>query len=360
MAASDIHWGSEARSRVDGPRQHHQDPATEQQEHGASVSRLSGENNTQSPNEQVVVHPPDQDIPEDIDEDDDDDLVLADSDSEEVDHWVGRFLHKRVENLEPPPGCRCDSYAVTARSLPVPPPPMDPNAIKDYLYWNDNENPKPWWRPLTKCVDAACAGDVDAQCALGVKDIFTPEPPSRFGGRRQQATPEPSVWLAAAAKRSHPLALHVLAHCRSSRPFPWALPPTMPVFGAGVGSATGPMAGGNNVEAPGMLAWLRALGATGEYYAQHTLSEMYLVGCCVERHPWEALVWACRALDACKRECLLATHGLAHKWWCALATCRDDEEEANTNGGASASRARRRVHHLSRRSGCSAPHHHHH
>jgi len=28
------------------------------------------------------------------------------------------------------------------------------------------------------------------------------------------------------------------------------------------------------------LAWLRALGATGEYYAQHMLSEMYLVGCC--------------------------------------------------------------------------------
>jgi hypothetical protein len=34
-----------------------------------------------------------------------------------------------------------------------------------------------------------------------------------------------------------------------------------------------------------VLAWLRALGTTGEYYAQHTLSEMYLVGCCVERHP---------------------------------------------------------------------------
>ncbi len=344
----------------------HQDPATEQQEHEASVfSRLSGENNTQgSPNEQVVVHPPDQDIiPDDIDEDDDDDLALADSDSEEVDHWVGRFLHQRVENLEPPPGCRCDGYAVTARSLPVPPPPMDPDAIRDYLYWNDDENPKPWWRPLTECVDAACAGDADAQCALGLKDIFTPEPPSRFGGRRQQATPEPSVWLFSAAKRSHPLALHVLAHCQSS-PFPLVLPSTLPIAGtAGAGSATGPtMAGGNNVEAeaPDVLAWLRALGATGEYYAQHTLSEMYLVGCCVERHPWKALVWACRALDASKGRCSLATRGLAHKWWCALVTCRDDEEEANTNGVSARSRARRRVDLLSRRcSGCSAPHHHH-
>jgi hypothetical protein len=97
------------------------------------------------------------------------------------------------------------------------------------------------------------------------------------------------VWLVAAAKRSHPLALHVLAHCsRSSRPFPWVLPPTMLVVGtAGAQLATGPMAGGNNVEAeaPDVLAWLRSLGATGEYYAQHTLSEMYFVRCCVERHP---------------------------------------------------------------------------
>ena len=342
----------------------HQDPSNKQPEHEASISRLS--ENTQSSDEQV--QPPAQDIPEDSHEggghDDDDDAVLADSDSEEVDHWVGHFLHKRVKNLEPPPGCRCDlSNAVTAPSLPAPPPPMHPDAIRDYLYWNDDENPKPWWRPLTECVDAACAGDSDAQCALGLKDIFTPEPPSRFGGRRQQATPdEPSVWLAAAAKRSHPLALHVLAHCsRSSRPFPWVLPSTLPVAGtAGAGSATGPtMAGGNNVEeAPDVLLWLRALGATGEYYAQHTLSEMYLVGCCVERHPWKALVWACRALDASKGQCSLATRGLAHKWWCALVTCRDQEEEA-TNGVSARSRARRRVDLLSRCcSGCSAPHHH--
>ncbi len=91
------------------------------------------------------------------------------------------------------------------------------------------------------------------------------------------------MWLVAAAKRSHPLVLHVLAHCRrSSRPFPWVLPLTMPVVGtAGARLATGPtMAGGNNVqaEAPDVLAWLRALGATGEYYAQHTLSEMYSSG----------------------------------------------------------------------------------
>ena len=46
------------------------------------------------------------------------------------------------------------------------------------------------------------------------------------------------------------------------------------------------------------LAWLRALGAAGEYHAQHTLSEMHLVGCCVERP--RALVWACRALEASK------------------------------------------------------------
>jgi hypothetical protein len=85
---------------------------------------------------------------------------------------------------------------------------------------------------------------------------------------------------------------------------------------------------------------------------------MYLVGCCVERHPWKALVWACRALDASKGQCSLATRGLAHKWWCALVTCRDDEEEA-TNGVSARSRARRRVDLLSRRcSGCSAPHHH--
>jgi hypothetical protein len=112
-------------------------------------------------------------------------------------------------------------------------------------------------------------------------------------------------------------------------------------------------------EAPDVLAWLRALGATGEYYAQHTLSEMYIVGCCVERHPWKALVWACRALDASKGQCSLATRGLAHKWWCALVTCRDDEEQA-TNGVSARSRARRRLDLLSRRcSGCSAPHHHH-
>jgi hypothetical protein len=102
---------------------------------------------------------------------------------------------------------------------------------------------------------------IDAQCALGLKDIFTPEPPSRFGGRRQQATPEPSVWLAAASR-------------------------LLIVSTTGAGPATGlTMAGGNNVEAEapmGVLAGLRALGATGEYYA----------------HPWKALVWACRALDA--------------------------------------------------------------
>ena len=148
----------------------HQDPSNKQQEHKASISRLSG--NTQSSDEQV--QPPAQDIPEDSHDDDDNDAVLADSDSEEVDRWVGHFLHKRVKNLEPPPGCRCDlGNAVTAPSLPAPPPPMHPDAIRDYLYWNDDKNPKPWWRPLTECVDAACAGDSDAQCALGLKDIFT-------------------------------------------------------------------------------------------------------------------------------------------------------------------------------------------
>jgi hypothetical protein len=54
----------------------------------------------------------------------------------------------------------------------------------------------------------------------------------------------------------------------------WILPSTrlLVVGTAGAGSATGPtVAGGNNVEAEaptGVLAWLRALGATGEYYAR--------------------------------------------------------------------------------------------
>jgi hypothetical protein len=126
------------------------------------------------------------------------------------------------------------------------------------------------------------------------------------------------------------------------------------------------VAGGNTEEeALDVVAWMHTLGATGKYYAQHTLSKMYLVRCCVERHPWKALVWACHALDTSKGKCSLATCGLAHKWWCALATCRNEEEEEeafNTNsGGASASRARRRVDLLSRRcSGCSVPHHLHH
>jgi hypothetical protein len=86
------------------------------------------------------------------------------------------------------------------------------------------------------------------------------------------------------------------------------------------------------------------LGATGEYYAQHALSEMYLVGCCVERHPWKALVCA---LEASKGQCSLATRGLAHKWWCALVTCRDEKEATN---GVSASRARRLMDMLDRAS----------
>ena len=105
----------------------------------------------------------------------------------------------------------------------------------------------------------------------------------------------------------------------------------------GAGLATGlTMAGGNNVEAEapmGVLAGLRALGATGEYYA----------------HLRKVLVWACRALDASKGQCSLATRGLAHKWWCALVTCHNDEEQA-TN------RARHRVDLLSRCcSSCSVP-----
>ena len=64
-----------------------------------------------------------------------------------------------------------------------------------------------------------------------------------------------------------------VAHCsQSSRAFPWILSSTrlLVVGTAGAGSATGPT-GGNNVEAEaptGVLAWLRALGATGEYYAR--------------------------------------------------------------------------------------------
>jgi TPR repeat protein len=212
-----------------------------------------------------------------LSEDDNDD-ALADSDSEEVDRWVGHFLRTRVKDLAPPYGCRCDENATALSPFPPPPLPQNPDAIRDYLYWNDDENCKPWWEPLSQCVDSALGGDGDAQCVLGLKDIFTPEPPSRFSGRRQQAAPEASVWLVAAAKRSHPLALHVLAHCRrQGNPFPWTLPPA--------------------VEAPGVLTWFRALATAGEYYAQHTLSEMYLVGCGVERHPWKALVWACRALS---------------------------------------------------------------
>ena len=64
-----------------------------------------------------------------------------------------------------------------------------------------------------------------------------------------------------------------VAHCsQSSHAFPWILPSTrlLVVGTAGAGSATGPtVAGGNNVEAEAptaVLAWLRALSATGEYY----------------------------------------------------------------------------------------------
>lgn len=119
----------------------HQDPSNKQQEHNTSISHLS--KNTQSSNEQV--QPPTQDIPEDSHEgsghNNDNNTVLADSDSKEVDHWVGHFLCKWVKNLKPPPGCHCHSNTVTVLSLPAPPPPMDPNTIRDNLYWNNNKNP---------------------------------------------------------------------------------------------------------------------------------------------------------------------------------------------------------------------------
>jgi hypothetical protein len=124
--------------------------------------------------------------------------------------------------------------------------------------------------------------------------------------------------------------------------FPWILPSTRLLV---VG--TGPtVAGGNNVEAEaptGVLAWLRALGATGEYYAQH---------------PWKALVWACRALDASQGPVLAR-----HAWLGPQVMVRsgDVPRQKEVTNGVSASRTRRLVDLLSSRcSGCPAPHHHHH